>query len=147
MNKTFVYVIKRIWLILLCGTIISFGLMAEKYFYGNYIIRSGDIFLSRIVRLEKDINNNIDNHDIFHFEKYMSTYPVIHDFQKEYSKKYNFSYFDADWKNKGNIKRYEWQQNHIFINKIGNNIYEVCFRLKNNDLKNMIMSSIIVIVS
>lgn len=129
------YLKKRFFVVLAFGLVFAIGLSIEKIFFTNFIIKSGDFLFTRIVSINEVSKSDTKIYSEFHYGRLMNTYPVIKEFQ-EYSKsKYDFGKFDATWNNKTEQDRYKWQQNHIYINEIGNNIYEICIHFGKNDYK------------
>lgn len=138
MNKYINYVKSKIWFVLLCGVIISTALVIEKNYFSSYVVQSGDVLYTRIVKL---INTSEDDNkleqDFFRYGKLMNTYPVIDEFQNKYNSKYSFRDFSLNWDKLKKEEKYKWQQKHIIINEAGAGVFEICLWLKSSDPKNL----------
>jgi len=131
-------VFKKWWLILLTGLIISVGLVYEKVITTNYVIKSGDVWFTKIICIENfDLLTHYDEVEKFKYPSYMKNFRTINTFINDTEATFDYEKFCLNWNQKSKLQRYKWIQDHFIINDFGGGIYEVCFFLGNNEPKEL----------
>ncbi len=131
-------VFKKWILILLTGLIISVGLVYEKAITTNYVIKTGDVWFTKIVSIENfKLLSQYDEGGKFKYPSYMKNYKTINTFLDDTEKEFDYKKFCLSWDTKSELERYKWVQNHFIINDFGGGIYELCFRLRNHETKEL----------
>jgi len=131
-------VFKNWLLILLTGLIISAGLVYEKAITTNYVIKSGDIWFTKIVCIENfRLLTHYDEVGKFKYPSYMKNFRTINTFINDTEATFDYEKFCLNWNQKSKLERYKWIQDHFIINDFGGGIYELCFILGNNEPKEL----------
>ena len=134
----YINVLKKWWIILLTGLIISAGLVYEKAIITNYVIKSGEVWYTKIISIENFGSlTHYDDEKKFKSPSYMTNYKTINNFIKNTEEEFDYKQFCLNWDNKSETERYKWVQRHFIINDFGGGIYELCFRLGNNEPKEL----------
>lgn len=131
-------VFKKWWLILLTGIIISAGLVYEKAVATNYVIKSGDVWFTKIISIENfQLLTHYDEVEKFKYPSYMKNYRSINTFINDTEVAFDYEKFCLNWDKKSKLQKFKWVQDHFIINDFGGGIYELCFVLGNNEPKEL----------
>lgn len=124
--------------VLLTGFVGATGLVLEKSIYTDFVIKSGDVWLTRIIEIENyDKFPYADLKSTFSYEKYMNTYPVLEQLILNTDSDFKYDKFCKGWDKKSKVEKYQWLQTHLFINTFGSGVYEIVFVLRESDAKDL----------
>lgn len=128
--------IKKWWIILSVSVALSIIFGYVKSNDSNYVVKSGPIWITRIVKIDDyDMISPSNVNAPFQYNAYMQAYPVLKKFLEKSSQKYDYEKFCLNWNKMTEVEHYEWMQKHIFVNQFGAGIYEICFKFDSNDTK------------
>lgn len=134
---------KRLIYIFLLGVIVAVGLAFEKGYNTQYVVKSGEIWNTKILTISNYNAFNRTTNDVdlsgdesFKYDKYMKAYPVVMKFINQTEVNFDYKNFDSNWDNYTELEKIKWFDKHIFINDFGSGIYEVCLHFTSADKKN-----------
>lgn len=123
-------IMKKWYILLLCGIICSATLMIEKYYTTNFITKSGDYLFGYSLKIDDAQNNNP-----LRYSSYVKDPLNRKIFLDKSTRLFDYTKFDIQWNNKTFNQKCAWLDLHVKVHEYGNGYYSLLFILNSNDPK------------
>lgn len=127
-QNSFHQLYKKIYIIIFFSVVCCFGLGLEKYYFGNFVVRTGNIYVTDIVRVEQIKPNNVD---VLKAGDLLKTTGNIYSFIKknETEGPIDFNKLNANWSKLDKDSKIHWVDDNLKINDFGHDTYEIIIEL------------------
>jgi hypothetical protein len=128
---------KKWYLTLILAIFCAGGAFVEKYFFTDIIPQTGNMTYTKVIKFDNPVliyDDNGNFHEVV-INKVIDMWSNKNKFLDETENRFNYNKFDAQWSNKTLEDKFKWIDKHILVNYIGNNVYEITFRLLETDTK------------
>lgn len=135
-KKIFIQELKaKFWIItilaIVCGVLVG----VDKCFFGQQMVQTTTFYAEKTIKVNYSIPNISGTE--FDYSTFFNSYSEVNEFLQKTEGKFDYSQFNANWKNYTQIEKIEWIQKHIIINNIYDGIIQCIFTLAPDDPKNI----------
>lgn len=135
-RKLFIKELKsKIWLVIIIAIICGVLVGIDKCFFDQQIIQSTTFHAEKTIKVNYTSPNKSGRE--FDYGTFFNSYSEVNEFLQKTEEKFDYSQFNANWKNYTQIEKIEWIQKHVIINNIYDGTMQCIFTLAPDDPKNI----------
>lgn len=135
-RKLFIKELKsKIWLVIIIAIICGVLVGIDKCFFDQQIIQSTTFHAEKTIKVNYTLPNKSGRE--FDYGTFFNSYSEVNEFLQKTEEKFDYSQFNANWKNYTQIEKIEWIQKHVIINNIYDGTMQCIFTLAPDDPKNI----------
>lgn len=135
-GKLFIGELKsKVWLIIILAIIFGVLVGVDKSFFSQDIIQTTTFHTEKTIKVDYSLPNNSGME--FNYSSFFNSYSEVNEFLQKTEGKFDYSKFNANWKNYTQIEKIEWIQQHVIINNIYGGVMQCIFVLSPNDPKDI----------
>lgn len=132
-GKIFIEELKsKFWLVIILAVICGVLVGVDKCFFGQQMIQTTTFHAEQTIKVDYSMPNKSGRE----FD-YFNSYSEVNEFLQETEGKFDYSQFNANWKNYTQIEKIEWIQKHVIINNIYDGTMQCIFTLAPDDPKDI----------
>lgn len=135
-EKIFIEELKsKFWLVIILAVICGVLVGVDKCFFGQQMIQTTTFHAEQTIKVDYSMPNKSGRE--FDYSTFFNSYSEVNEFLKQTEGKFDYSQFNANWKNYTQIEKIEWIQKHVIINNIYDGTMQCMFTLAPDDPKDI----------
>lgn len=135
-GKIFIEELKsKFWIIIVVAIVCGVLVGIDKCFFSQQMIQTTTFHSEKTIRVNYSQPNKSGKE--FDYQTFFNSYSEVNEFLQKTEGEFDYSQFNANWKNYTQIEKIEWIQKHVIINNIYDGTMQCIFTLAPDDPKNI----------